>query len=1015
MLLEAPVEAPPLDRPQVHRLAEGTELLGEYRGSGFQEPRFLIRRSDGQVLQLPLLLYRVAGSLDGRHDDGELAADLAGELGMELEADQISFLVEEKLRPVGLVAAGSADVAVDSALPVRPDLLLALRYRVGVIPQYVVWHLARPFGFLFRRPVWIGALVALVVLEGTILAAGDVSGRALSGVQQIVGHPWLVVMLLLVELAAAAFHETGHVTACRYGGARPGDMGVGLYLVWPAFYSTVTDSYRLDRIGRLRTDLGGVYFNAISLAGLAGAYLLSGEPWLLLALFALQFETVWQFLPSIRLDGYYMLADLAGVPDLFGYVRPALTSLLPGRPMDPRLRGLRPWPRRVIVGWVVVTIPTLLFYLVAFLLVLPRALAVAARELGGFLSALETAVHAGQVPQVIYGVFDVLLLLLPWLGTVMITATIAGRLRRAAVTRWGRGRLPSGTWAGVRRGASLVAVAGLAGLVVLRTGLVGSSLPASPAEARLTDGAFGSLIGAPSTDSLGGGDLLGRQLVAYSWLTGAFGRHPDVLGGGRELAAVSAAVLVMCLLIFSARRRVRLLAVTLPLVAVLAMGPAVAALAPLTAAVVGSAWTAVGLLVLSRHRHRHQRYHGRLLTAVGAMTLAVGMAVCPLVLVPLGAGTAVLVARGTFWGGRPPAWRAGAVLLIGATGVTATVASVYGDGAVGRLLPSADRTVLLLVAALISAIGLGIVRVRPWAAAASASVVLSALPWSGADGALPLVVVTAVPLGVLVGDALAGVPVAERPHPLIRAGLAIPVLVVTVVGALFVPPTAPTTPHAALAAWMSTPGAPTEPLAVPAGVWGDLLRDGVSARRLRLQDTGNTGVGAWAVLRGSRGGHDRAVARFGSGPEALTVWGPRVVEENPVAAQHSARRAALEGARVARLERQALGQALAASPRLNGPAGVLEELQTGEVDVRVLRGLAELTATHRVWIGGISVAAGETPSTVLPHAVLVTRFDGRPATEPAIVATLRTWPGAPGAQWAPATITPDASGMVAVW
>ena len=34
-------------------------------------------------------------------------------------------------------------------------------------------------------------------------------------------------------------------------------MGAGLYLVWPAFYTDVTDSYRLGRAGRLRTDLGG--------------------------------------------------------------------------------------------------------------------------------------------------------------------------------------------------------------------------------------------------------------------------------------------------------------------------------------------------------------------------------------------------------------------------------------------------------------------------------------------------------------------------------------------------------------------------------------------------------------------------------------------------------------------------------------------------------------------------------------------------------------------------------------
>ena len=40
-------------------------------------------------------------------------------------------------------------------------------------------------------------------------------------------------------------------------------MGFGFYLFWPAFYTDVTDSYRLGRGGRVRTDLGGLYFNAL--------------------------------------------------------------------------------------------------------------------------------------------------------------------------------------------------------------------------------------------------------------------------------------------------------------------------------------------------------------------------------------------------------------------------------------------------------------------------------------------------------------------------------------------------------------------------------------------------------------------------------------------------------------------------------------------------------------------------------------------------------------------------------
>jgi hypothetical protein len=72
----------PEDGP-VYRLAEGTELVGRYQDSAFEVPKFLVHRADGQVMQLPELLYRVAGSLDGR-SAGQVAAALSAELGQEL-------------------------------------------------------------------------------------------------------------------------------------------------------------------------------------------------------------------------------------------------------------------------------------------------------------------------------------------------------------------------------------------------------------------------------------------------------------------------------------------------------------------------------------------------------------------------------------------------------------------------------------------------------------------------------------------------------------------------------------------------------------------------------------------------------------------------------------------------------------------------------------------------------------------------------------------------------------------
>jgi putative peptide zinc metalloprotease protein len=61
---QGPAPAPsPADADQpagVPRLADGVELLGEYQGSGYSQPPSLVRRADGQVIQMSALLDRVA-------------------------------------------------------------------------------------------------------------------------------------------------------------------------------------------------------------------------------------------------------------------------------------------------------------------------------------------------------------------------------------------------------------------------------------------------------------------------------------------------------------------------------------------------------------------------------------------------------------------------------------------------------------------------------------------------------------------------------------------------------------------------------------------------------------------------------------------------------------------------------------------------------------------------------------------------------------------------------------------
>ena len=119
------------------RLAAGTELIGEYQGSGFQEPRYLLRRPDGQVIQLPHLLYLLVACLDGQRDLSQVATVLSAEFGKEVQPRQVSYLIDDRLRPAGIVTVDKrgAEAGVPAKAPVKSDPLLALKSGSALCPS----------------------------------------------------------------------------------------------------------------------------------------------------------------------------------------------------------------------------------------------------------------------------------------------------------------------------------------------------------------------------------------------------------------------------------------------------------------------------------------------------------------------------------------------------------------------------------------------------------------------------------------------------------------------------------------------------------------------------------------------------------------------------------------------------------------------------------------------------------------------------------------------------------------
>jgi putative peptide zinc metalloprotease protein len=415
-----PSSAPP-------RLADGVELLGPYRDSGLESPPYLIRRG-GTVLQVSKLLIVVAAAADGRRQFDELAAAASAQLGRRLTGDTVRHIIETRLAPAGIVTLDGETGAPPP--PPAPDRrALALRYRRAVVPAESVNRAARLLSALFRPAVVAGTLGAVIAFDAWLFGVHGVKGA----LEEVIRQPGLLPFLLVVGWLSCIFHEFGHAAGCRYSGARPGAVGAGIYLIWPVLFTNVTDAYRLNRTGRLRTDLGGIYFNSVFIVALAGAYAATGYEPLIAAVVAQHFLILDQLMPWVRFDGYYVISDLTGVSDILDRVKPALRSLVPGRPRSPEILALRPPARRLLYAYLTSMILFVGISVGTLLVQGPTLLAASWESLPSHMEALRTAIGMWDLPMGVVVVLQIGMVLTPTAGLLLMVGLLARRLtgRRA--------------------------------------------------------------------------------------------------------------------------------------------------------------------------------------------------------------------------------------------------------------------------------------------------------------------------------------------------------------------------------------------------------------------------------------------------------------------------------------------------------------------------------------------------------------------------------------------------------
>jgi putative peptide zinc metalloprotease protein len=162
-----------------------------------------------------------------------------------------------------------------------------------------------------------------------------------------------------------------------------------------------------------------------------------------------------QLVPVVRFDGYHVLADLVGVPDLYARIGPVLRGMVPWKRQD-QATALHPWARGVITAWVVVVAPILLFSLLVMAVMFPRLAATAAESIGHQWASLREHWSGADLAPMLLDALAIVTIALPVAGVAYLLARL---VRRTGAKAWRATEDDPRARSGLVLGAACLAVA----------------------------------------------------------------------------------------------------------------------------------------------------------------------------------------------------------------------------------------------------------------------------------------------------------------------------------------------------------------------------------------------------------------------------------------------------------------------------------------------------------------------------------------------------------------------------
>jgi putative peptide zinc metalloprotease protein len=301
-----PFDARPVLRPdlQVRAVGRGNHLRMRLTDAGQHASH-----------ELGLREYEFASLLDGTRTLGDALAAFSQTRPTTAFSRPEALRVCQWLATAGLLVEGSLTESA-SASPHSLNLF-SLRWPLVTGPHWAA-RLEPVLGWLFHPA---GVVVWLATVLTALLLGFPQRGRLNTTIADwFVPSNWLGLALLWTGLKI--LHEAGHAVAASRAGTPPREAGVLIQFLAPLAYVDLSATWRLaSRTQRLVTALAGLYVELFVAAMALIGWSLTTNPqwgWWLgqVVLLAGVNSVLFNLNPLARMDGYFVLSDLWGEPNL---------------------------------------------------------------------------------------------------------------------------------------------------------------------------------------------------------------------------------------------------------------------------------------------------------------------------------------------------------------------------------------------------------------------------------------------------------------------------------------------------------------------------------------------------------------------------------------------------------------------------------------------------------------------------------------------------------------------------